>query len=88
MPVVNVVGRAEDIRDGDLSGGIKWFVDGVEVHQGQSGQLDIPLGTHQIKAEVTDSDGATVFEVISISVNNAPPQIWIDAPIDGAVIEG
>lgn len=68
---VSVVGQATDVKDGDLTGQIQWFVDGSEpVGRGGSLQLNLLPGFHTLKAVVMDSSGnersATVTFVVPV----------------------
>lgn len=74
-PNIDLIATATDAEDGDLSANIEWSssVDGV-LGTGASLSVNLSIGTHTIKASVTDSDNAMTEETISINVqvNNAP----------------
>ncbi len=80
---------ATDAVDGDLNGAIVWTssLDGV---LGQGPTLNSPplnVGTHQITATVTDSNGLTTVDTVTINLGYLPPTIAITAPVAGDVIE-
>ncbi|WP_026968711.1 Ig-like domain-containing protein [Algoriphagus terrigena] len=70
---------------------VEIFGDGVSLSQIQEAPYDyewtnIPIGTHQIYAVVTDDLGQTgISETIEFTVSNYPPTISIVEPIDGQV---
>jgi Flp pilus assembly protein TadG len=75
-------GTAIDDLDGNLSNAIHWSSSGGQIsHTGASFQFStLPLGTHIIYAEATDSRGATGSTSITITIINDPPVVTIDAP--------
>ena len=68
----SISGTASDMEDGDLTGSISWTSD-RDGSIGNGGTISPTLsgGTHIITASITDSDGVT--ETDSITINVCPP---------------
>src|SRR5207249_2841212 len=85
---VSFTGQATDVEDGDLSARMQWRSDMAgPLGTGAAISADgLAIGRHTITATVTDSDGLTGEATITIRVRgpNAPPQLSITAPHDGA----
>lgn len=80
---------ASDAVDGNLDGAIVWTssLDGM---LGQGATLNSPplsLGAHVITASVTDANGLTALDTVTINLGYLPPTLAITAPIEGDVIE-
>ena len=81
-------GSATDIEDGGLSNTISWTsnVDGSIGVGGSFSMSTLTIGTHTITATVTDSDGNTVFQSNTITVNlGGTPTLSISEPADSFV---
>jgi len=67
---ISFTGTASDSEDGTLTDNIKWYIDAdtVPTFEGASFSTTLDDGNHTITAEVTDSDGATETDSISITV--------------------
>ena len=82
---VSLVASASDPEDGALDAGIQWSssLDGL---LGASAQLTVVLsvGNHVITASITDSDGATVIQSRTVSINS-PPQLTLLSPSSGSL---
>lgn len=76
---------ASDLEDGDLSGQIAWFWSGHGgLTYGPEVTATLPLGSHVIVAMVSDSDGLTTAETVTVSiVANRAPAVTITAPSAG-----
>lgn len=80
---------ATDAEDGDLSSAIRWFSN-IDLWLRDGAAFDYPqdetlsLGTHIIRAEVTDSGGKTSSANITLTlIPRRPPTLTILAPEDG-----
>jgi subtilisin family serine protease len=71
--LISFAGAASDAEDGDLTADLTWTsnVDG-QIGTGGSFKTVLSDGPHQITASVTDSDGASSSDKITVTVN-APP---------------
>ena len=70
---VRVAGQAIDVKDGDLTAQIQWFVnDNDPVGQGGSLQLSLLPGSHTLKAVVRDSGGSESSATIRFVVPTGP----------------
>ena len=82
---VTLQAAASDKEDGDISGNVKWFSsrDG-SIASGNR----LSAGTHTIKAEVFDSNGASASDSIQLTVAaaNTAPVVSIVSPAGGSVI--
>jgi hypothetical protein len=79
---VTLTGTASDTEDGDLSASLAWTsdLDGL-IGIGESViNSNLSAGTHQIRAEVTDTGGLVGYEDVTLYVN-APPQLAIVEPV-------
>jgi myo-inositol-hexaphosphate 3-phosphohydrolase len=80
---------AMDREDGDLGGEIDWTSDrDGGLGTGATIAASLGIGPHVIAATVTDSDGLTSVERISVLVRaaNGAPQLTIDAPGTGTTV--
>jgi hypothetical protein len=69
---ISFIGAANDPQDGDLSGAsIVWTssIDG-QIGTGTSFQSSLSVGSHEITATATDSDGKTGTDTINITVTS------------------
>lgn len=67
---------AYDPEDGHLRGeALKWHIDGIgDVGEGHIALLqDLPVGTHRLVVQATDSYGTTVTDEIDITILPPPP---------------
>ena len=71
---ISFSGTATDNEDGTISDAISWTsdLDGL-LGTGQNIVINLSLGVHAITASVTDSEGSTDTEVISVTVNPVIP---------------
>ncbi|MEL6404401.1 MAG: immunoglobulin-like domain-containing protein [Chloroflexota bacterium] len=71
---IDFVATASDVEDGDIASSIAWTSD-LDGSLGSTGTIEIGLtvGIHTITASVTDSDGVTVQDSITITVSEPPP---------------
>jgi hypothetical protein len=67
---VTLSGSADDAEDGDLSSSIMWVsdLDGV-LGTGASIDVQLTSGTHTITATVTDSEGSSEEQLVSLTIN-------------------
>jgi hypothetical protein len=65
---VNFLGTASDAEDGNITGSLVWTSDGVQIGTGGSFSATLADGNHLITATVTDLDGRTSSESVSITV--------------------
>lgn len=79
--LITLDGSAIDPEDGDISNNISWSSDvyGLIGIGNVVSSSTVPIGTHVITAEVTDSDGNTVSHFITISVTVPEPPILGDS---------
>jgi YD repeat-containing protein len=80
---------ASDLNDGDLGASIVWSSN-LEGTLGVGASLQSPVlrvGAHVVTASVTDSEGLTSSATMQVSVGQFPPQLRIDAPANGAMVE-
>ncbi len=79
-------GTSIDDKDGDISAGLQWSssLSGA-LGAGASFSLNnLPVGSHTITAQSTDSEGLVGSATVTIVVNaNQPPTIQITSPGDG-----
>ncbi|MDX1595934.1 MAG: S8 family serine peptidase, partial [Nitrosopumilaceae archaeon] len=77
-------GSATDTEDGDLTSNLSWTsnIDGA-IGTGGSFSATLSDGSHTITASVTDSDGNSSSDSVSITVVNNPPSVSITSPSDG-----
>ncbi len=81
-----LVATASDTEDGSLSAAITWTSD-LDGALGTGGTLAVDTlrsGLHTLTAAVTDANGATASDHVSVLVN-APPVVTVTAPADGAL---
>ncbi len=78
-------GSASDTEDGDLTSNLSWTSD-IDGAIGTGGSFTTTLsdGSHTITASVTDTDGNSASDSVSITVVNNPPSVSITSPADGA----
>ncbi|HSF17629.1 MAG TPA: metallophosphoesterase [Vicinamibacteria bacterium] len=83
---VDFSGTASDLEDGDLTAALSWAsdLDGEIGGGGSFTRAALSLGQHTITASVTDSDGITGSDQITLTMNNTPPTVTISLPVDGA----
>ncbi len=77
---LSLSGSASDLEEGDLSGSIQWSssIDGVLGTGASFPTFYVSVGTHVIKATVTDSWGETGTASVNVTVNTAAP-VYCDA---------
>lgn len=83
--------RASDAQDGRLDQSVLWEVtQGDHTASPGSGDQNIllPLGTYQLRASVTDSDGNVAtetrnFSVVRVPGSNVEPTVTITSPVEG-----
>lgn len=77
---------AFDFEDGDITDSIVWYTDGQPtLGGGGSISVMLPPGEHAVFAGVTDRNGATRTDIVIVFVfGDAPPDVIIDSPMDGA----
>ena len=84
---INFAGTASDTEDGDLTASLIWTSD-IYGQIGTGGSFSITLsdGNHDITISVTDGDGATGTDSVSIMVGsvNSAPSVTISSPADSA----
>jgi hypothetical protein len=84
-------GSASDVEDGNLTSKIAWSsnIDG-SLGVGTGFSTILSAGSHVITARVTDSNGASASDQISISVaaspTNTAPTVTISAPASGTTV--
>ncbi len=85
---ITFTGTAHDVEDGDLSAKLAWTssLDGALGTGSIINTSSLRIGTHVIKASVTDADGLVGAGQITIRVRgaNQPPAITITSPANGA----
>jgi len=87
---ITFTGTAIDAgEDGDISANLNWnsSIDGDFGTGGSVMTSSLSVGVHTITASVTDSDGRTDFDSISITINaaaNTAPVVTITNPLTGA----
>ena len=86
-------GTGEDVEDGDLTGSSLVWTSSIDGQIGTGTSFtknDLSVGTHTITLTVTDSEGATGSDSVSITVNspeNTSPTATITSP-SGTYTEG
>jgi hypothetical protein len=72
---VTFIGSASDAEDGNITGGIQWSssLDGALGSGGSLSVGSLREGSHQITAGITDSDGASASDAISVTISSTPP---------------
>jgi hypothetical protein len=87
--VITFQGHATDVVDGNLDADIEWSstIDG-DLGTGATIMQALSLGSHEITAFVTDSDGFNSHYVIHVTVSSPPPPnteplVAITAPASG-----
>jgi PKD repeat protein len=83
---VNLTATATDPEDGNLSATIAWTssLDGSLGTGASIGPSTLTIGTHTITASVTDTNGKTASNSITITVTNNAPVVVITAPENNA----
>ncbi|HSF14760.1 MAG TPA: Ig-like domain-containing protein, partial [Vicinamibacteria bacterium] len=81
-------GTATDAEDGNLSTSLSWTsnLDGPIGTGGSFSTTALSAGQHTITAAVTDSDGASDQDSITLTVN-ALPVVTITSPVDGSTFD-
>ncbi|GJL54912.1 MAG: hypothetical protein NPIRA02_20440 [Nitrospirales bacterium] len=82
---VTFVGTATDTQDGNLTSDLIWRSD-RDGQLGTGGRVTttLTIGTHRITASVTDSDGGTTTQRLTIAVSgNNPGGILFESPFKG-----
>lgn len=72
---LNFVASAIDNEDGDLTSSISWFSD-IDRILGSGGSISVQLlsiGSHRVTASVSDIEGLTSTDLVTINVTAAPP---------------
>jgi len=84
---VSFSGTANDTEDGSLTANLSWTssIDGA-IGSGGSFSYTLTGGAHTITASVTDSDGASGSDSVSVTINfsNNAPTVSISSPSGGA----
>jgi len=86
---VSFAGNANDPEEGRLTGdSLAWTAaPGGDIGTGQSCTCDdLSVGTHRIRLDATDSQGASGFDsiIIDITPSNRRPTVTIEGPLDGS----
>src|SRR5439155_1416040 len=82
---VTLTAKAVDFRDGVRSAAIRWTSD-VAGRLGTGPSVTVPrlaVGRHVITASVTDSDGLTATQSVTIVAGKTPPTVTVLAPANG-----
>ena len=76
---IDLQASASDLEDGDASTGVQWRSD-LDGMLGEGATLGVVLsvGDHLITASISDRNGASVEESVSIGVVSLPAQIFAD----------
>jgi hypothetical protein len=84
---VDLSATGTDAEDGDLTAQIEWSSDrdGALGTDGSLTGVSLSAGVHLITASVTDDNGATGTDTITVTVN-AVPVVTIGAPTDGTTV--
>ena len=86
--VIGFAGSASDGEDGDLTASLIWSssVDGLIGTGGTFSRSDLSVGVHAITARVTDSEGSSGTDQITLIVHEVytGPVVTIGTPSDGA----
>lgn len=90
--LINFVGAASDSEDGNIGAQIVW-IDSVlgRIAAGTNFFLSLgTVGTHNVSARVTDSDGNSTNKSIVVTITNAivrsAPSLVITCPTNGAIL--
>jgi hypothetical protein len=88
---VTFSGTATDAEDGNLTAALSWSsnLDGP-IGSGGSFSATLSVGTHTVTASVTDSDGLSGSDQVTVIVEetpNTPPTVTITAPADPTTVE-
>ncbi len=88
--LVTLSALATDPEDGDLSDLIEWSSNQGVIGTGAALEYRLLLGDQTITARVTDSDGRSISDSVSITVQpNHTPEVTIIKPVSGlTIIEG
>ncbi len=70
--VVNLEAKASDPEDGELNSSVHWYDNDALIYTGAESVMTFAVGTHVLKAKVTDSSGDSVFASVTIVVNSEP----------------
>jgi hypothetical protein len=85
---ITFTGSANDPSEGDLSAGLTWSssLDGVFGSGASFSYAGLSLGTHVITASVTDAEGATGSDQVTVVIDasGAPPIVSISSPPAGS----
>jgi hypothetical protein len=85
---ITFTGSANDPSEGDLSAGLTWSssLDGVFGSGASFSYAGLSLGTHVITANVTDAEGATGSDQVTVVIDasGAPPIVSISSPPAGS----
>src|SRR5207249_3027555 len=82
---VTLTAKAVDFRDGVRSAAIRWTSD-VAGRLGTGPSVTVPrlaVGRHVITASITDSDGLTATQSVTIVAGKTPPTVTVLAPANG-----
>jgi hypothetical protein len=85
---VTLTGTASDPEQGNLSGGIIWS-SSIDAGLGTGASIlasGLSAGAHAITASVTDNDGNTASDTITLIVSTEP-SLSIDSPASGSVFD-
>ena len=86
---VNVAGSASDVEDGNLTPNLVWSssLAGAIGNGGNFSWTPSTTGTHIITASVSDSNGASHSQTVTINVNvDTPPSLTINSPASSAAV--
>ena len=87
---INFTGTATDSEDGDIGSSLSWTssLDGSIGSGATFSTALLSIGSHTITASVTDSDGGSHSDDITVIVNaNTAPSVTIDTPADGSLYQ-
>ncbi len=87
--VISFQAAASDPEDGSRTANIQWTssINGPIGTGGGFGNGTLSVGSHQILVQVSDTNGNSVTQIVTISVQapvNTPPSVSISSPANGA----